>query len=139
LANPTDRRIEMSETEKTTQVTRVGTVIVPVSDQGRALQFYQDKLGFEVRMDAPFGDGGRWIEVAPPGAETTIALVALRDGEPSGIEVSLATQDAEADHVALRARAVDVDAEIMRMGEFVPPMFTFRDPDGNRFRMVQRD
>jgi hypothetical protein len=28
---------------------------------------------------------------------------------------------------------------VMRMGDYVPPMFTFRDPDGNRFRMVQRD
>jgi hypothetical protein len=25
------------------------------------------------------------------------------------------------------------------MGDYVPPMFTFRDPDGNQFRMVQRD
>jgi hypothetical protein len=24
------------------------------------------------------------------------------------------------------------------MGEGVPPMFTFRDPDGNRFRVVER-
>ena len=28
---------------------------------------------------------------------------------------------------------------VIRMGEGVPPMFTFRDPDGNRFRMVERE
>ena len=33
----------------------------------------------------------------------------------------------------------EADAEVMRMGDYVPPMFTFRDPDGNRFRMVERD
>ena len=115
-------------------ITRVGTVIVPVSDQDRALAFYVGTLGFEVRIDGPFGDGGRWLEVAPPGAATTLALV-----PGDAMEVSLATSDADADHAALRAADVDADAEVMRMGDYVPPMFTFRDPDGNRFRMVERD
>ena len=53
--------------------------------------------------------------------------------------MSLATEDADADHADLRERGVEADAEVMRMGDFVPPMFTFRDPDGNRFRMVERD
>jgi hypothetical protein len=76
--------------------------------------------------------------VAPPGAATTIALVPQREGEPVGIEVSFTTGDAEADHTQLRAQGVDADAALIRMGESVPPMFTFRDPDGNRFRMVER-
>jgi catechol 2,3-dioxygenase-like lactoylglutathione lyase family enzyme len=117
-----------------TNITRIGTVIVPVSDQDRALEFYVGTLGFEKRLDGPFGEGGRWIEVAPPGAATTIALVPA-----GGSEVSLATRDAEADHAELLARGVDADAELLRMGEHVPPMFTFRDPDGNRFRMVERE
>jgi len=123
----------------TTQITQVGTVIIPVADQDRALEFYLGTLGFEKRLDAPFGQGGRWVEVAPPGAETTIALVVTRDGEPSGIEVSLTTRDAEADHTELRTRGVEADEALLRFGDDVPPMFTFRDPDGNRFRMVQRD
>ena len=119
-------------------VTRVGTVIVPVSDQDRALEFYVGTLGFEKRIDAAYAPGERWVEVAPPGAETTIALVPPT-GAPGGIEVSLATGDAEADHVELRAAGVEADADVIRMGEGVPPMFTFRDPDGNRFRVVERD
>jgi hypothetical protein len=39
----------------------------------RALDFYTEALGLEQRADAPFG-GGRWIEVAPSGADTVIAL-----------------------------------------------------------------
>lgn len=124
--------------ERTTQITEIGTVLVPVSDQDRALEFYVGTLGFQKRIDGPFGEGGRWVEVAPPGAATTIALVPGGDGESAGSEVSFTTRDADADHAALRARGVDVDATVMRMGDFVPPMFTFRDPDGNRFRMVQR-
>ena len=53
--------------------------------------------------------------------------------------MSLATADADADHAALRAAGVDADEAVLRMGGYVPPMFTFRDPDGNRFRMVERD
>jgi catechol 2,3-dioxygenase-like lactoylglutathione lyase family enzyme len=133
-----DRRIDMTETERTTRITHVGTVIVPVTDQERALEFYVGKLGFEKRMDGTFGEGGRWIEVAPPGAATTIALVATGSEGPTGIEVSLATQDATADHAELRMKGVEADGEVIRM-DYVPPMFTFRDPDGNRFRMVERD
>ena len=127
----------MSETESTTRITRIGTVVLPVGDQDEALEFYVGTLGFERRMGGSFGDGQRWIEVAPPGAATTIALVPK--GASAGVEVSFATDDAEADHSAMVAKGVDADAELIRMGEGVPPMFTFRDPDGNRFRMVERE
>jgi catechol 2,3-dioxygenase-like lactoylglutathione lyase family enzyme len=113
--------------------THVGTVIVPVADQDAALAFYTGTLGMEVRLDAEFAPGQRWLEVAPPGAATSLALV-----PGDAMEVSLATADAEADHAALLAAAVDADPELIRMGEGVPPMFTFRDPDGNRFRVVER-
>lgn len=53
----------------------VGTVYLAVTDQDRALAFYRDKLGFEVRTDTEFGEGFRWVEVAPAGAYTVIALV----------------------------------------------------------------
>ena len=115
----------------TTRITGVGTIGVPVTDQDRALEFYVDKLGFEKRRDMPFG-AGRWIEVAPPGSPTTIALVPT--GVPGGIR--LATGDADADHTDLRARGVDVDPEVMRLPD-APPMFGLRDPDGNSLILVE--
>jgi hypothetical protein len=45
----------------------------------------------------------------------------------------------DAAHDELRARGVDADAEVLRLGEGVPAMFTFRDRDGNRYRVVERD
>lgn len=124
----------------TTRISQIGTVVVPVSDQDRAIEFYVDKLGFEKRADIPFGNGDRWVEVAPPGAATTLAIVRPREGEPVGIEtrVGWATDDADTSHARLREQGVDVDAEVMRMGDPVPPMFFFRDPDGNKFMAVER-
>jgi catechol 2,3-dioxygenase-like lactoylglutathione lyase family enzyme len=130
--------MDMTETHKTTHITQIGTVIVPVSDQERALEFYVGTLGFEKRLDAGFGPGQRWIEVAPPGAATSIALVPRGEADPAEIVVSLNTQDADADHAGLLAQGVEAGAAVIRMGEYVPPMFAFRDPDGNRLRMVQR-
>jgi catechol 2,3-dioxygenase-like lactoylglutathione lyase family enzyme len=129
----------MAETGTTTHITQVGTVIVPVSDQDRALAFYLDKLGFEKRADIPFGNGDRWVEVSPPGAATSLALMPPREGEAVGIptRVAFSTTDIDADHTDLRARGVDVDEEVMRMGDPVPPMFFFRDQDANSFFIVQ--
>jgi catechol 2,3-dioxygenase-like lactoylglutathione lyase family enzyme len=130
----------MTDTETGSHITQVGTVMVPVSDQDRAVEFYVDKLGFEKRTDIAYGEGERWVEVAPPGSATTIALVPPREGESAGIEtrVGFTTENADADHASLRAKGVEVDAEVMRMGGPVPPMFFFRDQDGNRFMAVER-
>jgi catechol 2,3-dioxygenase-like lactoylglutathione lyase family enzyme len=130
----------MAQTASATQISEVHTITVPVSSQDRALAFYVDQLGFEKRMDVSFGEGQHWIEVAPAGAATTIALPppggAVTPGVDTGIR--LTTLDAEADHGRLRERGVDVDAEILRFGEGVPPMFSLRDPDGNTLYVVEQ-
>jgi catechol 2,3-dioxygenase-like lactoylglutathione lyase family enzyme len=124
----------------TTRISQIGTVIVNVADQDRALRFYTEKLGFEQRADIPFGNGNRWLEVAPAGADTTIAIVPPRPGDTAGgaqTGIALSTSDVDSDHADLKARGVDVDAEVSRMGDPVPPMFWFRDPDGNSLLVVQ--
>lgn len=130
----------MSEsTAEATTISQVSTVMIPVADQDEAIEFYTGKLGFEKRADTPFGDGNRWVEVAPKGGATTIALVQPMEGQETGIEARVALQSAaiDADHAALRERGVDVDPEVMRMGGPVPPMFFFRDQDGNRLLTVE--
>src|SRR5260370_24380369 len=118
----------MSE-ETRARISDVATVAIPVEDQERALEFYVGKLGFEKRRDATFGAGQRWVEVAPPGAATTIALVPRQSGTPTRIRFT--SDHADGDHEHLLARGVDADPEEMRLGGAVPPLFTFRDPDGN--------
>lgn len=119
-----------------TQINDIRTIAIPVRDQDQALEFYRDKLGFEVRMDGAFGDN-RWLEVAAPGASTSIALLA--DPEHAGVDtgIRLTTSSADGDHAHLLAAGVDVDPEVLRMGDYVPPMFTFRDADGNTLVIVE--
>ena len=112
-------------------IVEVGTVGIPVTDQERAVDFYVGTLGFEKRRDLPFGPF-RWIEVAPPGAATTIALVPA--GIPAGIRV--VTGDADAAHADLTRRGVDADPEVMHMDGVAPPMFSLRDPDGNTLIVI---
>jgi catechol 2,3-dioxygenase-like lactoylglutathione lyase family enzyme len=129
----------MAATTTTTHITQLGLVVVPVTDQDRALEFYVGALGFEKRLDVPYGGGDRWLSVAPPGAETDIAIVPPPAGNPIGIDTGIAlnSEDIDADHAALRDRGVDVDEEVMRMGDPIPPMFFFRDPDGNKLFIFQ--
>ena len=123
-----------------TRISKVGTVIIPVSDQDRAIEFYVDTLGFEKRADIPFGNGYRWVEVAPADAATTIAIAPPPEGATVGgreTGIALNTDDVDAVHADLKGRGVDVDAEVSRMGDPVPPMFWFRDPEGNSLMVVQ--
>ena len=124
-----------------TRLSKIGTVCVPVSDSDRAIAFYVDTLGFEKRVDVPFGNGYRWVEVAPADATTTIAIAPPPPGKPAGnvaTGIALNTDDIDAVHADLSERGVDVDAEVSRMGDPVPPMFFFRDQDGNTLLAVQR-
>ena len=114
----------------------IRTVAVPVSDHDRALDFYVGKLGFEKRLDTPFGQGQRWVEVAPAGSSTTIALAPPGDIKPGcDTGIRLSTKDAAADHERLKAAGVAVDRILRFPG--VPPMFSFRDADGNQLYIVE--
>ena len=122
-----------------THISKLATVVIPVSDQDRAIEFYVETLGFEKRTDVPFGNGYRWVEVAPADAQTTIAIVPPPPGKPTGnVEtgIGLSTDDIDADHADLLARGVDVDPEVSRMGDPVPPLFWLRDPEGNSLMVV---
>lgn len=122
-----------------TQLTRVGRVMVPVADQDRAIAFYVDKLGFTVVADVPFGDGERWVEVAPPDGGAALALVPATDHYPPGrmTGIALGSSDPRGDHEGLRAVGVDVDAALMGGDGGVPLLFFFRDVDANQLMVVE--
>ncbi len=129
----------MSSTK--TQVSKIATVIVPVADQEAQIAFYVDRLGFEKRTDVPFDGKYRWVEVAPPGGETTIALAPPPPHGDTQVGkretgISLYAADIDGYHAQLKSEGVDVDPEVARMGDPVPPMFWLRDAEGNSLMVV---
>ncbi len=122
----------------TSGISQINLVMVPSPDQDKSIAFYVDTLGFEKRTDTQFGGSYRWVEVYPPNGTTGIALAPPRENGPVGVEtgISLATADIDATHAALTTAGVDAD-EVTRMGDPIPPMFFFRDPDGNTLLVVE--
>ncbi len=124
----------------TTNIREISLVCVATPDQDRAIGFYES-IGFEKRTDVPFGGGMRWVEVYPPEGSTGIALAPPRPGievEPVETGITLRAADIDAAHAELAALGVDVDEEVSRMGDPVPPMFWFRDPTGHSLLVVQQ-
>ena len=119
---------------------KVGRVMVTVSDQDAAIAFYTDKLGFSLTADVPFGEGDRWVEVAPPAGAVTLALVTQQNGPPPGqmTNIALDVQDGRATHDELKSNGVDVDDEYVGGDGTVPLLFWFRDGDGNTLMVVEQ-
>ena len=117
-----------------THLTGIRTVSVPVDDQEAALHFYVDILGFTLLRDAPT-PSGRWIELAPGDESVIVTLEPAAPGVTRGaIGIRFTSDDVDAAHAALEARGVRVD-DILRWPG-VPPMFAFRDLDGNAFSVT---
>src|SRR5581483_8479892 len=84
-------------------ITHISLTTVFVSDQDKALDFYANKLGFEVRADDTMGDM-RWIQVAPRGAQTSIVLAQGEGGTTE--KLGLDADDLEATYRELSSRGV---------------------------------
>jgi predicted enzyme related to lactoylglutathione lyase len=123
-----------------TGIRQVGLVIVPTRDQDRAIEFYES-IGLEKRTDTEFGGRYRWVEVYPPQGTTGIALAPPPGDEeitPAQTGITLTTEDIDATYAEMKSRGVDVDDEVSRMGDPVPPMFWFRDPTGHSLMVVEQ-
>jgi predicted enzyme related to lactoylglutathione lyase len=131
-------------------ISHVGTVSIFVSDQDRALDFYTNKMGFELRGDNPMGPPGapRWIEVAPKGAQTRIVLYKPTQEMPgaSTYERAVASIGTFAPFVLEVDDLVATHKELVARGvEFADPpaqqpwgwWATVKDPDGNLIGLHQ--
>jgi catechol 2,3-dioxygenase-like lactoylglutathione lyase family enzyme len=117
-----------------TTITDIATIGIPVSDQDKAVDFFVGALGFEKRLDAKVSDTYRWVTVAAPGASTSVALIANPStGADTGIR--FVVPDAETEYEAMRERGIETGDLLRWPG--VPPMFEFKDPDGNKFEIVE--
>ena len=116
----------------TTVFTNIRSVAVPVTDQDRSTAVLA-QLGFTVSMDAELRPGFRWIEMTLPDGETSLALVTTGPDLPTGIDtgIRLVADDARVARDTVLAAGLDADELLDWPG--VPLMFSFTDPDGNRF------
>jgi catechol 2,3-dioxygenase-like lactoylglutathione lyase family enzyme len=85
-----------------------------VKDYDEAIQFYTQKLGFQVFEDLPFGDR-RWVTLSLPGNDCSLALELAKSAEDLAVVgrqagsfpfLALDTADCVADYTALKARGV---------------------------------
>ena len=65
-------------------------------------------------------------------------LIRAFEADPQARVITLTTDDIDSTHATLKSHGVEVDAEVSRMGDPVPPMFWFRDPDGNSLMVVEQ-
>lgn len=115
-----------------------------VDDYDRAIAYYTDALGFELREDSLRGPGKRWVVVAPPGAETAILLAQAsndaqhaRIGDQTGGRVGffLHTDDFRRDRAAMLAKGVRF-VEQPREEDY-GIVAVFEDLYGNRWDLLQ--
>ena len=124
-------------------ITNISITSVYVSDQDKAVDFYVNKLGFEKLQDQKFGyetgSDVRWVEVAPPGAETRIVLVkgfADWSEDKLGKNTGLAfnTTDTYATCEQLKARGVEFVEEPNSQPWGIQAQI--KDQDGNTLVLV---
>ena len=108
-----------------------GSVAVVVSDGKRSAQWYQEKLGFEVRDSK-----GHWIAVAPKGAKLVIHLCEGDELEPGNTGIAFYAKDVQKEEETLRKKGVEFTSPTKKESWATNAMF--KDPDGNEFWILER-
>jgi lactoylglutathione lyase len=132
----------------------IGGTVVIVSDQQKAIEFYTQKLGFELKSDMAFGSssnsssGIRWVEVAPKASQSTISLMVSNaqlmsnEGEIEAAKKGIGTEtgiwfysdDIYSTCEELKNKGVDItSAEKQEWGGI---MSKFKDQDGNSYSLI---
>lgn len=131
---------------------KLEVVVVPVSDIDRAIDFYGEKVGFNVDADTTFPGDIRVVQLTPPGSGCSITFLKgfgaqMEPGSLQGLQLTVS--DIRAAHAELSGRGVDV-SDVQKVdqekGEFVPlegdaepynGFIFFNDPDGNGWAVQQ--
>jgi predicted enzyme related to lactoylglutathione lyase len=125
---------------------KLEVVVIPVSDQDRAEDFYTTRAGFTLDVDHRAGDF-RVVQVTPPGSACSVALMKNPDaaGTLQGLQVVVADIDAARSLLVDRGVAVSELFHFEDGNQVSGPepnrsdygtFFSFSDPDGNTW-MVQ--
>lgn len=120
---------------------------VLVDDQDKALAFYRNVLGFQLKHDLPLGEH-RWLTVISPGDANGVELLLEPDAHPAakpwkdalvadGIPCTMfGVEDAKAEHARLTAAGVRFTQPPTIMGNVTTAVFD--DTCGNLIQIVQQ-
>jgi predicted enzyme related to lactoylglutathione lyase len=119
-----------------------------VSDQKKSVEFYTEKVGFEIKTDVTPKVGSRYVTVGPKGQDLEINLWEVGGAtDPSQNEISKGWSPGKSPPVVLKvADCRGIHKELSERGvKFRQEPFdhpwgtsaTFVDPDGNLFSMNQ--
>ena len=126
----------------------IGGTIIYVSNQSRAVEFYTQKLGFEVKSNMQFGDNIKWIEVAPKESNSTLSLVEPNrellktDEEINRAKMKIGTDtdvwfyanDIESTYEELKDKGVNLTKPEKQ--DWGGTMSILKDQDGNLFGLI---
>jgi catechol 2,3-dioxygenase-like lactoylglutathione lyase family enzyme len=115
---------------------RIELIFVPVTDVDRAIEFYVDKVGFTLDMQARVSESLRFVQVTPATSACSIAfgegITEMTPGTQNSIQAVV--PDAEAARQELLSRGVDAtEVQVLEWGSFT----SFSDPDGNTWTLQQ--
>lgn len=119
-------------------ITHISVAVMYVSDQQKSVDFYVDKLGFTKTTDAEMWPGARWVEVTPPGGQTSITIHSAADfgrkaGE--GAYLTFACDDIASTLQQLRAAGVTVTDPVEEpWGTYIKAT----DPDGHEVMISKK-
>jgi predicted enzyme related to lactoylglutathione lyase len=127
----------MANTESKTKLDwRLEMVNVPVSDVDRSIDFYVNKVAFNLDHDHTPTDEIRFVQLTPQGSAASISIGrGLPNSEPGSVKgLQLVVDDIEAARAELEARGVEVsEIDAPPWGRFA----YFGDPDGNGWVLQQ--
>lgn len=115
---------------------RIELVFVPVSDVDRAIEFYVDKAGFHLDMQARVDENTRFVQVTPPSSACSIAFGEGISDMPAGSQrgIQVVVDDVELARRQLVERGIEAsEVEHLVWGSFTH----FADPDGNTWAVQQ--
>ncbi len=109
------------------------TLSMPVADLDRAIAWYQEVLGFELRYRM---DDIGWCEMTSSVTDVTVGLSVVEKPDPGGATPTFGVKDLSAAKASLEAAAVRIDGDIITIENMVS-FLTFFDADGNTLMFFQ--
>lgn len=124
---------------------RISNIALVVENYDDAIEFYTQKLNFELVENTDLGGGKRWVQISPPNAEGTNILLAKASNEQQQQSIGnqaggrvflfLQTNDFWRDYEYMKSQGVEF-TEQPRIEEY-GTVVVFKDLYGTKWDLLQ--